>query len=160
MQKEPSRQNYFNMNNANSFYIDSCIYLNLWQKEKGNIFGKPFWFIAKEFFEYADNTNSKIYYSGFILKELYYKLTKNEFLKKINLIESLPNFSKVTLNKNEYENARKIEKRVNFAVSFFDIIHLILARKTNSLLITRDKKLIKIAKRFGVTAKKPEEITR
>ena len=44
-----------------NFYVDTCIYLNLWQKEKGIIFGKPFWLIAKEFFEYAENQDSVIF---------------------------------------------------------------------------------------------------
>ena len=141
-----------------NFYVDTCIYLNLWQKEKGIIFGKPFWLIAKEFFEYAENQDSVIYYSGFTLKELYYKLTKNEFIKKKNFIESSPNFFKIALSKNEYERTGEIKIKLNSALSFFDITHLILARKTNSLFITRDKELLKIARRFGVIAKKPEEI--
>ena len=38
------------------------------------------------------------------------------------------------------------------------IIHFLLARKTNSILITRDKKLIEIAEEYSVVVKKPEEI--
>ena len=53
----------------NKFYVDSCIYINLWQKEGNKRFGKPYWKIAKEFFEKYNN-NSMFYYSGFLLKEL------------------------------------------------------------------------------------------
>ena len=141
-----------------NFYIDTCIYLNLWKKEKGVIFGKPLWLISKEFFELMINNNYKVYYSGFILKELYHKLDEEEFNKKRVFIESTNNFIKIDLTNEEYKQAKLIERKVNFAISFFDIIHLILAKKSNSMLITRDKELLKIAKRLGAVAKKPEEV--
>ena len=141
-----------------SFYVDSCIYLNWWKKELGSIFKKPFWKTARKFFEKVEQNKGKVYYSGFILKELYYKLTKEEFIKKKNFIESSPNYFRITLNQNEYEYARKIERKLNFAISFYDIIHMTLTKKTNSILITRDKELLKSAKKFGVIARKPEEI--
>jgi len=37
---------------------------------------------------------------------------------------------------------------------------MILARKTNSVLITRDKRLMKIAKKYNVTVSLPKEIIR
>ena len=52
-----------------SYYVDSCVYLNLWQKEI-NENGKPLWEYAKRFLEKAEEDNSLIYYSGFLLKEL------------------------------------------------------------------------------------------
>ena len=35
---------------------------------------------------------------------------------------------------------------------------MLLAKKTNSILITRDNKLIQISKKYGVEVKKPEEL--
>jgi len=93
-----------------------------------------------------------------MLKELSYILTREEFYKKKLMFESSPNFSRLILSKEEFEEARKIERETRSEISFFDIIHILLARKSNSVLVTRDKKLIYIAARYKVSAKKPEEL--
>jgi predicted nucleic acid-binding protein len=141
-----------------SFYVDTCVYLNLWKKEKSFILGKPFWVHAKNFFDYAYRHELIIYYSGFLLKELHYKLTNEEFVKKRAFIESSENFLRVNLSQEEYKKADEITKRLSSGISFFDVAHLILARKTQSVFVTRDKQLLEIAEKFGVVAKKPEEL--
>ncbi len=139
-----------------SYYVDSCIYLNLWQKEFVN--GVALWELAKEFFDKVEEREDIIYYSGFILKEIMYILSENEFKQKRELFNSNPRFIKEVLTSKEYQDAREIEIRISYEISFYDIMHILLARKTNSILITRDKKLIEISKKLGVEAKKPEEI--
>lgn len=141
---------------VNSYYVDSCVYLNLWQKEKSK-FGRPLWKFAKNFFEKIEQKEYLIYYSGFLLKELSFILTENEFAQKRLMFEASPNFKKVKLTSNEYELARKIESK-NKDIGFYDILHMLLTRKTNSILITRDKELLKLAKKYRINAKKPEEI--
>lgn len=141
-----------------SYYVDSCIYLNLWKHEEEGLFKKRLWKIAKKFFELAEIKNEVIYYSGYLLKELSYKLTENEFLKKKKIIDSSPNFLMSSLKHEEYEKARIIERKYNFKIGFFDIIHLLLTEKTDSIMITRDKQLLKFAKNLGISAKLPEEI--
>jgi len=74
------------------------------------------------------------------------------------LFDNMPNFKKVVLEKYEFDEARKIENEANFEVSFYDIIHMILARKTNSVLITRGKRLMKIAKKYNVGISLPEDV--
>src|SRR3989344_6287794 len=140
-----------------SYYIDTCIYLNLWQKEV-SFSGVKYWEIAQNLLEFIEEKNYTIYFSGFILKELNYILSKKEFENKKELFENTTNFKKVFLDKEELEEARKIEKEVNFDVSFYDIIHMILAKKTKSILETRDKRLMNIAIKYKVDVKLPEEI--
>jgi predicted nucleic acid-binding protein len=141
-----------------TFYVDTCVYLNLWKKEKSFVFGKPSWVVAKNFFDYISRRELTIYYSGFLLKELYYKLTNEEFVTKRALIESSNNFIRISLDYEEYKKAAEITKKLASGISFFDVMHLILARKAQSVFITRDKELLKIARKFGVVAKKPEEV--
>ena len=138
-----------------SYYIDSCIYLNLWQREKGRI-GKPLWKITRDFLKKVEETNSIVYYSGFLLKELSFILTESEFIKKRLTFESTPNFKKIKLTLKEYELAKRIDSKNK--TGFYDTIHLLLAKKSDSLLITRDKKLLKLSKKYGISAKRPEEI--
>ena len=71
------------------YYIDTCIYLNLWQKEEIN--GIKLWKYAKNFLERIDKKSGMVYYSGFIFKELMHILAKEEFQKKKILFESSPN---------------------------------------------------------------------
>jgi len=139
-----------------NFYVDTCIYLNLWLKEKSKQ-DLPLWRYAKEFFESVENSGLKIYYSGIILKELSYILTKEEFNKK-RVVFNSPIFEKLILSKEELNLARYIESELKYEISFYDIIHLLLAKKSNSILITRDRKLLYIAKNYSVTAKRPENI--
>lgn len=140
-----------------SYYIDTCIYLNLWQKEVG-FSGVNYWQIAQDLFERIEEKNEIVYYSGFILKEMSFILNSKEFENKKILFENTSNFKRILLEKDELEEARKIEVEINFEVSFYDIIHMILARKTKSTLITRDKRLMKIAKKYKINVKLPEEL--
>ncbi len=138
------------------YYVDTCIYLNLWKKEVDN-FGNKLWAFAKDFFEKAESEDATIYYSGFLLKEFIFLLSTEEYLQKRDLFDSSPNFKKVILSKEEYELAKKIKKGNN-QLSFYDVIHMFLAKKTSSILVTRDKLLISLAKDYSVIAKRPEEL--
>ncbi len=140
-----------------SYYIDTCIYLNLWQKEV-SFSGVKYWEIAKKLFEFIEEKNCMIYYSGFILNELKFILNKKDFENKKDLFKNMINFKKIILDESELNEVRKIENETNFEVSFYDIIHMILARKTNSVLITRDKRLMKIAKKYNVGVSLPENV--
>lgn len=138
-----------------SYYVDTCIYLNLWKKEV-DVYGNKLWEFAKNFFEKIESENSIIYYSGYLLKELMFVFDENKFIDKLELFNFSPNFRRVNLTKEAYETAKRIKKE-NKEISFYDIIHMLLAKQTNSILITRDKALIKLAKEYQIIVKRPEE---
>ena len=140
------------------FYVDACIYLNLWQKEEDEILGVPYWKSAKDFFKKYDNDDSIIYYSGFLLKELKFILGNQEFNQKYQLFIQSPNFEKIFMSEGEYSQARSIEYELDYEISFFDVIHMLLAKKSHSILITRDKKLLGTAGKYSVIAKRLEEL--
>ena len=142
-----------------TFYVDACIYLNLWQKEGDERLGVPYWKIAMNFFSKFDDGSAIIYYSGFLLKELKFVMTEEEFNEKSGLFSSSPNFRKLCLSAEELSLARKIESELGYEISFYDIIHMLLAKRSGSALITRDKKLLEIAYRYGVIAKRPEDLS-
>ena len=58
----------------------------------------------------------------------------------------------------DYSLARVIEKETNFSISFFDILHFLLAKRKVVILITRYFLLIQTAKKYSVRVKKPEEL--
>ena len=140
------------------FYVDACIYLNLWQKEEDEIRGVPCWKSAKDFFEKYDNDDSTIYYSGFLLKELKFILGDQEFNQKYQLFRQSSNFERIFLSEGEYSQAQSIESELNYGISFFDVIHMLLARKSDSILITRDKDLFDTAGKYSVITKQLEEL--
>lgn len=141
-----------------SYYIDSNIYLNLWKKEVDPKTGLKFWKIARDFLQKIEINDNIVYYSGFILKELSYILSKQKYEEKRKLFYSTSNFVKEVLTNVEYEEARRIEAQLKNEISFYDIIHLLISKKTNSILITRDNKLLEVSNKLGLEAKKPEEL--
>lgn len=140
-----------------SFYVDSCIYLNLWQKEGNEKLGKPYWKIAQNFFENCSRKNKTIFYSRFILKEMKFILTQEKYRDKIKLFDSLL-FARIDASTEDICKARKIESELRYEISFYDIIHILLALKTDSILVTRDKLLLESARKYSVIAKKPESL--
>lgn len=140
-----------------SYYIDSCIYLNLWKKEVDEK-EAPLWRFVKDFLQRIENEGSIIYYSGYLLKELSFILDKETFNQKLKMFNYYSGFIRVNLSLEEFNEARRIESETNHEISFYDIIHMLSAKKTNSILITRDKKLIKICKKYNIPAKLPEEL--
>ncbi|MBC8500422.1 MAG: hypothetical protein ISS25_03635 [Nanoarchaeota archaeon] len=138
-----------------NFYVDTCIYLNLWKKETRQ--GKPFWKYANDFFEKVKVSKNIVYYSGFVLKELTYKLTEEEFKEKTRLFRS-KNYKRIFPSDKDLKLASKIESMTKFEISYYDILHFILSKNTNAILVTRDKKLIRFARKNFVNAKRPEEL--
>ncbi len=139
-----------------SFYVDSCIYLNLWQIEESPA-GKKLWKCALDFFEYAERENMVICFSGFVLKEIEFVLAEGEFEKRKKLFQN-ERLKKIIAAPENYEEARKLESASGFSISFFDCMHIVLANKSRSILITRDNKLIDFALAYCRVAK-PEDIT-
>lgn len=125
-----------------AFYVDSCIYLNLWQKEVAAS-GKELWKISEVFFNMCDFNNQTILYSGFVLKELQW-IAPEAFAVNKDVFSDL-RFKKVFAVMKDYEAARKFESASNFGISFFDCMHVVLAGKMNAVLITRDNDLIDFA---------------
>ena len=140
-----------------NFYVDTCVYFNLWKKEVDEK-GAPLWLFAKNFFEFAELNNAKIFYSGFILKELLFLLSMEDYLEKRSFLEENNMFEKALLTEKEYQKAINLKNKTNTGCSLFDIIHVIIADKTKSILITQDKELLDLADYYKVAAKTPQEV--
>lgn len=141
---------------AQSYYVDSCIWLNLFKKEGDPTKGVPYWKIAKDFIESVEKSNDLIIVSAAVLKELTFKLGEKfllgkEFFDKSNyikLIKTLPE---------DYSFARKLESDLEYQLSFYDCLHIAIAKRLDIKLITRDKGLLEIANKH-ISVNKPEEL--
>ena len=137
------------------FYVDTNIYLNLWKKEGDATKGTPYWKLAKDFMDKAERENSIITFSGLILKELEYKLTSEQFKEKSDLLKST--YQKVEVLEEDYNNARKLESKSRFDISFYDCLHIAVCKRLNLVLVTRDRLMLDFAKSEGLRCGKPEE---
>lgn len=138
-----------------SFYVDSCIYLNLWLKEGDKSLGKPYWEIASDFLDFVDKSDDcELISSNFVLKEIESRLN-NFNVSRMDYIKTKSRFVKAT--EKDYNFARKLESEMSYAISFYDCLHISLCKRLGFILVTRDKDLIKIAKRH-VWVSKPENL--
>lgn len=125
------------------YYIDTCVWLNIFNVNEINTKESKY---SKELIEkILFSKKHKILYSGFILKELEFKL-KKDYEKKKNWFKTEPNMIFIKATEKIYDSARKLEKENNYKISFFDYMHITLAKETNSILITRDKDLLSTSK--------------
>ena len=126
-----------------AFYVDSCIYLNLWKREECN--DKLFWKIATNFFERVQKTGEIIYISPFVMKELSFRLNTSTLQCRLGEIRSSSMFENIEANRDDYKEARRLESASEFEISFFDCMHVVLARRMGAVLVTRDNKLLDFA---------------
>ena len=140
---------------ARTYYTDTCIWLNLFKKEIGSDKEHPHWRSAKEFIEKIEENGEKIFVSTIVLKELYFVAkdkfnTIKEFLKDSNCVEI------IKTNSQDYELARTWEE-LDHHLSFYDYLHVAIAKRMDADLITRDGDLLSFAKNH-INAFKPEDL--
>ncbi len=142
-----------------SFYLDTCIWLNLFKKEGDSSRGVPYWKIARDFIEKVMfSKNEEIIYSGLILREIKFKIGNEDILKeKLLFLKEEYKFRFVEVTEEDYSFARKLESELKYELSFYDCLHIAICKRLNFILVTRDKDLIKIAKRY-ISVEKPENL--
>ncbi|MBU1198833.1 MAG: PIN domain-containing protein [Nanoarchaeota archaeon] len=141
-----------------AYYVDSCIWLNLFKKEGDFRKGKPYWKIAEEFIKkIMFSRNQEITYSGIVIKEIIFNVNKNLFEQNSYFFEKEPNIRFVKVTPEDKNFAREIESKFDYEISYYDCIHIALCKRFNMILVTRDKKLINLAKKI-IKVKKPEQL--
>lgn len=140
------------------YYVDSCIWLNLFKKEGDAARGKPYWKLAKEFIERIMFSEDVIVYSGFVLKEIKHNLKDNQlFEEKQTFMGEEPKFSLIRVTEEDYNFGRILESEFNFEISFFDCMHIAISKRLGCILVTRDRLLMEKAKNY-VKVDKPENL--
>ena len=124
-----------------TYYVDSCIWLNLFKKEGDASKGVPYWKLAKDFLE----KSNKLIISTIVLKELSFKVENIDktmkFFKDSEFIEIIKTRSE------DYDLARKFEDEEEYKISFYDYLHVAIAKRLNIPLITRDRDLMDFARK-------------
>ncbi|PIN74152.1 hypothetical protein COV20_00880 [Candidatus Woesearchaeota archaeon CG10_big_fil_rev_8_21_14_0_10_45_16] len=135
-----------------TYYVDSCIWLNLFKKEGDPTKGVPYWKLAKDFLE----LNNRLIISTIVLKELSYKL-EDQFEEKLKFFKDTEFVKIIKTIQEDYDLARKFEDEENSKISFYDYLHVAIAKRLNVPLITRDKDLMDFAIKH-IEVFKPEEL--
>jgi len=63
----------------------------------------------------------------------------------------------VNVVEEDYSFARKLESELFYELSFYDCLHIAICKRLGLILVTRDKELLRFAKKH-VTAEKPENL--
>ena len=142
---------------SKSYYIDTCIWLNIFKKEGDVTKGVPYWKLAKEFIEQVEDGKETVIVSTIVLKELEFTLHSRfyeikQFFKESGIIL----ITKTTPE--DYALAREFEQ-THTLLSFYDYLHVAIARRLNVPLITRDRDLMEFAKKH-IKVFKPEDLLR
>src|SRR3989344_9619658 len=104
-----------------AFYVDSCIYINLWKNEV-DFTGKKLYEITSNFLKMTESNNHTIYFSKFVLKELKFILGEDLF-EIIKSTFNRSNFKEIICTREDQQKARKLESLSKFKIGFFDCIH-------------------------------------
>lgn len=143
------------------YYLDTSIWLNLFKKEGDETKGKPYWMIADEFVKGVIlSENKEILFSSVVLRELQINLLPEDYRERENYLYRNPKFSDVAILQEDKAEARKLESKYNFDISFYDLVHLVVSKRLNAILLTRDRKLLEIARDNDVDARKPEDLSK
>ena len=137
-----------------AYYLDSCIWLNLFKKEENQ--GINYWRIALDFLEKCGE-NGNIIVSTIVLKEISFKLGE-KFLEVKQMFNESGFIKIMKTTSDDYVLARIFEQDHRL-LSFYDYLHVAIAKRLAIPLITRDKDLIEFAKKY-VVVYKPEELIR
>jgi predicted nucleic acid-binding protein len=114
------------------FYLDTNIWLDYFENRSSGLI--PLGEFAFQFLKSCLSNECEIYYSDFVIKELRKKLTIGEVEELFKIIKDKLLF--VETNPVDLKEARIICKN---SLHFADAIHLVLAKKADCVLITRDK---------------------
>lgn len=110
------------------YYVDTCIWLNLFKKEKNIRLGIEFWKITENFIDRVEEYgNSKLVVSTIVLKELQFKLPEKfgrvmKFFRKNNAIVIVKTATE------DYALARKLEAESVIKIGFHDFLHIAIKK--------------------------------
>lgn len=142
------------------FYVDSCIWLNLFKKEGDASKGVPYWKIARTVLKRISfSENAEALYTSAVLNEIERATCDAEIFRRwLSFIKSSKRFIFVDCTKEDYSFARKLESESCFSISFVDCINIAVCLRLGALLVTRDKLLMDFARGY-IEADKPEDLT-
>lgn len=135
------------------YYVDTCVWRDYYENRFGQR-GKPLGEFAEKFFFKAIKKRDIILFSNLTIKELKTAFSNEEIDEMLGLVSNFGLLKVVELSKNDFIEAQKLaEERT---LPFGDVLHAIVSRNNNAVLITQDKHFEKV--RDLIAVKLPQEI--
>ncbi len=132
------------------YYIDAAIWRGLHENRSDRF--RPLGDWAFELFKKIRKAKGKILYSNLVVDELSIAYNK-EIIKK--LFEDISKLlERVEIKKEQVREANRLNKELK--IPFGDVLHGILARDNNAIMVTRDHHFEELQDMVNV--KKPEEL--
>ena len=116
------------------YYIDTSIWMDLYEDRKG-FNGEPLGKYSLKLFSMISNKSFKLVITDLLIKELEMNYSIAQINGMIKPFEKI--IEKIISTKEEMEEAETISK--NRKVPKGDVLHAIIARDNDLILITRDK---------------------
>ena len=85
-----------------------------------------------------------------------FKLDEHAYKGKETFFKKQAKFVFANLLCEDYDFARKLEKDLNYDLSFYDCLHIAICKRSSFILVTRDSLLLKNAKKY-IQAIMPEQ---
>jgi predicted nucleic acid-binding protein len=131
------------------FYIDTSIWVDYYENRKDRF--RPLGEWAFELFRLINKNKDTVLFSEFVLEELGRIYDNSEIIK---ILSAVAIKQEVFITESQIREANVLHRRLN--IPKFDIIHGVLARDNDAILVTRDNHF----KEFKDSAriKMPEDI--
>jgi len=139
-------------------YVDSNIFLNVWFEEMLRF--SPAFYHSRKLLDAILECEFQLFVSDLTVKELSKRTNLSrevivqDYLKPYEMVEKL---TVIDTTKEMIREAGSISRRYRLHAS--DALHALVAKNEGCILVTRDEELKTTARRLGVRAVLPEELT-
>ncbi|MFH1276064.1 MAG: PIN domain-containing protein [Candidatus Woesearchaeota archaeon] len=137
---------------SEKYYIDACIWRDFHENREDKF--RPLGEWAFEMFRMIKESKSLVLYSDLTVDELSKDFNSEQIKEIFKIISDAELLKKVELNRSQFQEAAKLKKERK--LPFGDVLHAIIARDNQALMITRDAHFEEI--QDIVESYKPEDL--
>ena len=134
------------------YYIDTCIWRDFHENREDKY--RPLGEWAFNLFRMIRETKSKVLYSDLIIKELLVAYDEKNISQIFKIMQEEELLEKVEIGPEQIQEAIRLQRKKN--LPFGDLLHAILARDYNAIMVTRDRHFENFTD--IVVIKKPEDL--
>jgi predicted nucleic acid-binding protein len=135
-----------------TFYFDTSIWRDYYESREDRLrpLGEWAFMLIRQIIE----EGSIVLYSDLVIKELAIKYSNEEIDNILLPLKGIDLLVKVSVYSNQKKEASKVSNELN--IPFCDVLHAILARDNNAIMVTRDKHFVELFQIVEVM--KPEDL--
>lgn len=138
---------------AEKYYFDTCIWRDHYEA-RFSLTGKPMGDYASRLFAKVIKDKDTLFFSEFIIRELKSDFDNEDISNMLNVLFVSGILKKAEISEIDYRKAKEIGLERNLPPG--DVLHAIIAAKSNAVLVSQDKHLQQL--KDIVEVKRPEEI--